>query len=156
MASSFVRFEEYGFWSSDGFLQIWLYFLVQEINHRPDTPGWLKEAAEDWALQAQGLFSGSIYVGLDEYITVPTRKELLIDLSNEAIKTLQGYGKFFLSKEMLNRPELGTELGIVWTADIPVKNVVKLGEQFIKLLKSDLKSTVSSQDSLPSVWQIDS
>lgn len=138
MASSFVEYRGYGFWASDGLLQIWLYFLTKKINLSENNAVWLNEAGEEWAIQAQGVCTGCIYVGLDEYITTPERNQTLIAVSYEAIDTLRVYG-FVLKKEKLNGLELGTN---VWTVDVPVKELVQLAEKFITLLQGTLQSIV--------------
>lgn len=150
MASSFVEYKKYGFWSPDGLLQIWLYFLTQKIDAHKDNAVWLNEVSKEWAIQAQGVCSGCIYVGLDEYITTPKQKQTLINLSNEVIETLPTNGRF-LSKEELNRPELGAGAGTTWTVDVPISELVDLGNQFVKLLRGELQSTAASPAAFDSI-----
>lgn len=148
MGTSFVRLNEYGFWSADGFLQLWLYFLAQEVDTFPEVPEWLQNAGEYWRIQAKWGGVGCVDAGLDDYATTPEQVELLITLSHKALTTIQSYGEFF-SKEELN----GFDLDGVWTKDVPTHKMIALAKQFIKLLKGELTSTASSQDSAPSVWQ---
>lgn len=148
MGSSFVSLNEYGFWSSDGFLQLWLHFLAQEVGASLEVPEWLQNAAGYWRIQAKWGGVGCVDAGLDDYATTPEQVQLLITLSRKALTTLQSYGAF-LSKEELN----SFDMDGVWTKDIPTRKMIALAEQFIKLLKGELTSTASSQDSLPSIWQ---
>ncbi len=150
MASSFVGYKKYGFWSPDALLQIWLFFLTQRINTYKDNSVWLHEVSKEWAIQAQGVCSGCIYVGLDEFISTSEQKQTLINLSHEAIETLQGYGRF-LSKEALNRSELGSDSGTTWTVDVSIGELVELGHQFVKLLHGELQSTAASPAAFDSI-----
>jgi hypothetical protein len=101
MGSSFVSLNEYGFWSADGFLQLWLYFLAQEVETFPEVPEWLQSAGEYWRIQAKWGGIGCVDAGLDDYGTPPEQVQLLIILSHKALTTIQSYGDF-LSKEELN------------------------------------------------------
>jgi hypothetical protein len=148
MGSSFVSLNDYGFWISDGFLQLWLHFLAQQVDAIPEAPDWLQNAGDYWRIQSKWGGVGCVDAGLDDYAATPEQVDLLITLSHQALTTIHNYGDV-LSTEQLN----SLDLAGVWTKDIPTRKMIALGQQFIKLLKGELTSTASSQDSLPTIWQ---
>jgi hypothetical protein len=59
MGTSFVRFNKRGFWSADGYVELWLHFLAQEVDTLPEAPEWLQRAAQFIKLLAGELTSAA-------------------------------------------------------------------------------------------------
>jgi hypothetical protein len=150
MGTSFVEFNKYGFWASDSLLELWLYFLSDEVKKYPNPPDWLKKASENWRLQSMGTGTGSVYIGLDEYIDTSSRGELLRTLCLEAAKTIKGFGDH-ISAKTLNTLNVGSN----WGKDVPVNDLLKLAVQFMRLLDGKLTSTASSPEALPNFWEVE-
>jgi len=81
VGSSFTEFKDYGFWSRDHFLEVWLGELAAECRKHVSPQPWLAEACEHWELQATGIFSGWVHAKLDEFLTSEERVSFFISIS---------------------------------------------------------------------------
>jgi hypothetical protein len=141
MGSSFIDFKDYGFWSRDIGIEVWLYLLVREINTLEDRPDWLEEAREHWLLQAKVGFGSCISPDLDYYLVSQDRIDLVVMLSERALKWLHEQGEH-LSYEYLK--SLGIGSLSVGAVDIEVEVFDNIGRKFIELLIGELKTTDST------------
>jgi hypothetical protein len=115
VGSSFTKFNGYGFWSRDQFIEDWLRQLADECRKQPSLEPWLLAACEHWDLQATGIFNGWVHAKLDEFLTDADRVSLII-LISERVKNN------FPTNHVLNQT----------------------GELFIRLLKGELLTDESS------------
>ena len=108
MGTSYVKYRGFGFWSRDSFLEAWLSALIDEMRKTPNREGWQQSLLEKWEAQSQ-IGGGVIYVGLDEFLTDESKKEVLLAWSREALprtaKKAQRTGELFMA---LLRGELTT------------------------------------------------
>ena len=87
MTSSFTDYRGHGFWARDARLAAWLRQLVHAIDRWPDRPAWLREARDDWHLQATAGFMGCVSASLDTWRgTDPDRVAAVAALSAEALR----------------------------------------------------------------------
>src|SRR4051812_41738586 len=93
MGSSFVKFNNRGFWSGDWLIEVWLRFLVWEIDKLDERPEWLQALREKWDVQAKGVGVGVTHVGLDDYVTTDERKETVLALAYAALATIKQFGE---------------------------------------------------------------
>jgi hypothetical protein len=142
MGTSFIDFKGYGFWTRDAGLELWLYLLVQEINSLTSPPDWLKEAQDHWLTQATVGFIGWIHPQLDDFLVSQDRTDLIITLSERALKWLNEQGEY-LSRTYLNTLGLGGKRSS-WTADVEVEVFAQIGRKFIELLKGDVNTDAST------------
>lgn len=151
MATSFVEFKQIGFWVDDRLLRLWLYFLTAEVGKLSTVPRWLREASGNWRQESRVGSTGCVQAGLDEYITTPTRSEILVAISAATCRSVQEHGAYLLRKNLINCELFG------WAEKIATDDVCDLAVQFIKLVKGELTSLASSQEAQPEVWapQID-
>jgi hypothetical protein len=141
MATSFVSFQNHGFWAADADLEVWLYFLAQQIDSMSSPSDWLREVGKYWHTQATAGFHGFIAVNLDEFANTEDRCSQLVALNEAALQTLRSHGPY-LRREELNTMETGGS-GSYFTADRPTEDFAKVGEHFIKLLRNELTATES-------------
>jgi hypothetical protein len=142
MGSSFTSFHEHGFWARDASLELWLYLLATEVRGLDEAPGWLREAADDWTIQATVGMMGCVSAGLDDYATTPERVVVLLSLSESALASLRARGSI-LPMAWLNSLGLGGP-GSYFTADAPADIFLRTGETFVKLLRGEITWTASS------------
>lgn len=137
MGSTFVEFRNKGFEANDATIEIWLLFLVDEIDRVTSPPDWLKETREEWHLQATAGFGFGVMPGLDNVVTSAERRTVILDLSTKALNRLHDYGPT-IKKDELNAIRKGGDK-VFFTKDLPSEAFEKVGEYFIKLLREELK-----------------
>jgi hypothetical protein len=93
MGSSFVGYRDKGFWVSDTWLQVWLHFIVIEIDSRVDQSTWLLNLRDSWYQWATIDCVGCMGIGLDEIAPDEEKMQLLLHLSEGALKRLAAYGE---------------------------------------------------------------
>ncbi|GIK37925.1 MAG: hypothetical protein BroJett011_17580 [Chloroflexota bacterium] len=138
MGTSFIDFKDYGFWARDPTLEVWLYWLVQEIDKLDSLPEWLKEAREEWYIQATLGLVGSINPQFDDYLLTQERVNLVLLLCERVLQWLEEQGEY-LSKEYLNSLGVGGP-GSEWTADVEVELFAQLGRKFVELLSGEVST----------------
>lgn len=136
MGSTYVTFHGQGFEASDTALEVWLTLLVREIDRLKRAPAWLREARDEWELQATAGFGFGVIPGLDRFVTSEEQRLLLLKLARRALKALKGYGDT-LTRDELNSWKIGGE-GTAFTQDAPVSEFVRPARYFIKLLEGNL------------------
>lgn len=142
MGTSFIDFKDYGFWARDAALEVWLYWLVQEIDQLDSLPEWLQEAQEDWYIQVTVGLVGSINPQLDDYLLSQERVNLVLLLCERVLKWLKEQGKY-LSKEYLNSLGIGGP-GSEWMAEVEVELFAQLGRKFVELLSGEVSTGAST------------
>lgn len=137
MGSTFVDFRGQGFEASDPALEIWLLLLVGAIDEWPSPPDWLKEVREEWHVQATAGFGFGVMPGLDNFVTTPERRDVVLDLCGKALKRLRERGPVMTAEELnvLLRGGKGT----IFTEEVQTDVFERVGEYFVKLLRGELK-----------------
>lgn len=135
MGSSFVIFNNRGFWSGDWTIELWLRLMVEEINKLDKHSDWLQDLRDHWDLQSRGVGTGVTWVGLDKYITTEERKETLLALAQSTLTTLEQYGEYIPKSVVRNFPRY-ENMGN-WVSDEPTEQVKRFGSFFLKLLKGE-------------------
>lgn len=102
MASSFIGFNDNGFWAGDGFVEASQLLLFEEINNQyRDTIEWLNIYKKEIALQSLPLMVGAMSMCLDETLIDQSRKEILLELINK-IKNRIASDENYLTGKHLN------------------------------------------------------
>jgi len=143
MGSSFIDFKDYGFWGSDGRIEVWLYLLVQEVDKLESIPDWLEEARDHWLLLATVGFGGCIHPQLDDYHVGQDRINLVVTLSERVLKWLNEQGEH-LSQEYLNSFGLPHTGAWGYAGDVEVEIFAQVGRKFVALLRGELKTDAST------------
>jgi hypothetical protein len=136
VGSSFTEYRGAGFWTRDASIELWLYLLAEEVCRLDDRPAWLREAAEDWHIQATVGMGGCVSAGLDQYASAPDRAAVVLELAEQALAGLRSRGEV-LSAEWLNSLGLGGP-GATFTRDLPTEVFTRVGEAFIRLLRGEI------------------
>jgi hypothetical protein len=155
MATSFVHHQGHGFWVSDGLLEMWLLAVVREIDQAPSAAAWLRHLRDEWyALATMGLM-GCIDPELDAAITSAARRNALVAIMSAALPRVQGQGGRSL------RPDLVVENWVGFgERNVPLQefidatseegrgNLLRLGRQFMKLLRGEVVTVASDRDAI--------
>lgn len=136
MGSTTVDFRGAEFEASDGTLQVWLHFLVVEIDKEAQASPWLREVRQDWELQSTAGFGFGVLPSLDRFVVTEAQRQTLLRLSENALHALEQQGKVYREEE-LNALNLGGE-GSSYMADVPTEAFLRVGRYFIKLLQGTL------------------
>jgi hypothetical protein len=142
MGSSFIDFGDYGFWSRDTGIELWLYLLVQEIDDLESIPDWLREARDHWQEQASVGFTGYVHPQLDDYLVSQDRINLIIMLSERVLQLLDEQGEY-LSGAHLNSLGIGGG-GYQVDTDFEIECFTGVGRKFIELLRGEVETDAST------------
>lgn len=142
MGSSFVKYDEKGFWARDGGLEVWLHLLVCEMDKLEAPASWLQELRGYWNDQSTIGLMGCIWAGLDEFVTDDERRKQVLLLSELAMQRLDDYGEVITADE-LNAMEVGGA-GSTFMCDLPPDKFKVIGHAFIKLLRGKLDTDAST------------
>lgn len=135
MGSTTVDFRGAGYEASDSIIEVWLHFLVVEIDEEPQVSPWLQEVRDDWQILSIAGFNFGVMPDLDRFVTTEEQRETILRLSERALEALGQQGPV-ISKEALNALELGGD-GF-FTADVPTELFLRVGRYFVKLLQGTL------------------
>jgi len=81
MGSSFIDFQESGFWANDGFVEAFQLLLFEEIQlQHQNKVAWLNEYKKELALQSLPLISGGMSMYLNEALTDEERTKTILQL----------------------------------------------------------------------------
>lgn len=145
MASSFVEFQRYGFWSTDNGLDVWQNFLRAAIEKMPDKPAWLSDFQEHLREQMYMAGSGAMDPGLDDFVTDEDRKDLLIRLVKQTIARIESYGGTIATDELL---EMGLGIGNSyvkwWVATTTTDRYINIGNAYLRLLLGEIKTDAAT------------
>jgi len=68
MASSFIKFGDFGFWAKDAFVEAMQLCLINEIeSDHVDAIKWVNLFKEELALQSFPMIYGGMSMGLDDF-----------------------------------------------------------------------------------------
>ena len=141
MGSSTIEYNGSGFEAVDDFVGVWLYFLIHEIDKRNPVPDWLREAREDWFIQAVSGYGYGVYLNLDHHLPTADRANLVIQLSEAAMEQLKQHDPFFTGPELnalrIDGEHVGGD-GAYYVGDNPTETYVMIGELFMRLLKGQM------------------
>ena len=136
VGSSNLDYRGSGFWVRDYQAEVWLYLLAQEVKAVPDAPVWLTEAGADWEVQATAGFMGCVSSGLDDHVgTAPDRVAVALDLSERALRRLQGWSPA-IPKDLANSFGTGGQRES-FDSDLPTGPLLACGRAFTLLLRGD-------------------
>jgi len=139
MGSTFVDFRGKGFEAADAALEVWLALLVRQIDELGEAPGWLREAREEWHLQASSGFGFGVIPDLERFITDDQRRDTVLALCRGAIAELEGCGEV-IPRDELNALQTGGA-GSTFTSDASALPFLRTGRYFVKLLDGTLSPT---------------
>lgn len=88
MASSFVEYNQKGFWIQDGILCITLIFLYDSMSES-NIPPWAFEFRDHLKLNSLGDFHGFMHLNLDKYLTTDERGAFFAEIINKTTADLK-------------------------------------------------------------------
>jgi hypothetical protein len=136
MGSTTVEWKGRGFEAADASLSVWLELLVREIRAIEDAPAWLRDAADDWHLQATAGFGFGVEPALDRIVVDDERRHAIIEISERVLTSLDAWSDP-VSADFLNELEVGGPDGF-FPSDLPVEMFRRVGRYFVKLLEGSL------------------
>jgi len=89
MASSFIEFQNNGFWIRDGILEPATSYLYLQIYKYEPKEKWLTEMGEHIKYNSWGYFKGFMNLRLDKYLNDEQHRELFLELVNKTINELK-------------------------------------------------------------------
>ncbi|MEK6482598.1 hypothetical protein WJR50_34040 [Catalinimonas sp. 4WD22] len=139
MATSFVKYREFGFWAKDSFLEGLLYLSVRELKVKVSNKEWLVDIVEDWIFASTVGYVGCIPVDLDKKFDSEEKRLLLISVLQNIIASLETEDNY-LTVEELNKNKIGTG---GWQK-INTNGFIDTAKQMLKLMSGDLRTNASS------------
>jgi hypothetical protein len=145
MGSSFVSISGKGFWMRDGVLELWLRLLALHVEEDPDHALIAHKIRDNWLLASRGYFSGCIPNGLEEAVSTPEGRAIVV----HAIDSLTGVlkkGPEVMDHRTLNL--LGNEGGF-FTCDFESEALIQVGNAFLALIAGQIETNASSREFIP-------
>jgi hypothetical protein len=136
MSSTTVTFRGKEFEAADSVLAVWLELLVHEIDRLEEVPPWLREARDEWHLQATAGFGFGVIPALDEFVVDDERRALVLQLSERARQAIERWGDP-VDPNVLNDLNTGGSDGAFLSA-VPAEAFRRVADYFIKLLRGTL------------------
>ncbi len=84
MGTSFINFDNFGYWTRDGWIEDWLAILVRQFDGAENLTEPQRAMRDHFELQSRGYFNGFVHPCLDEHVTDQT-KDWLIENSRLAL-----------------------------------------------------------------------
>ncbi|GLY65225.1 hypothetical protein [Amycolatopsis taiwanensis] len=129
MGRSYIDFGGQGFWTRDGYAELWLYLICVEIEATPSAPLWLRHARERWYIEATAGIGGCISPMFDSHLTDDERVRVVLGLHDEARRRVESYGEV-LPREVAE--------GIPWfSGNYPTAHLLTQFDLFDRLLRRE-------------------
>ena len=140
MGHSTTVFREMGFTAKDWKLEVWLHFLVREIDQMPRPPDWLCKARDYWSEQATLAINGCIGTELDRFLIDDERVAVVRKLVQHVYDSLHRFGEQ-VPRDFLNALcQLPQEGRGSFPHDIQTELLLSYGRALLKLLSGKMKS----------------
>jgi hypothetical protein len=132
---SFIDYRGRGGWFGDTGLSLWLLLLVSEIDAYlgkiNEQLAWLREARDEWYLQAIAGAAGRVSLSLDRYLPDDRERDAILVIVEQALAMLSTLGEHVRVSE-------DTTVTEGRAGDIMSDYLRKNGENFAKLLRGEL------------------
>jgi hypothetical protein len=136
VGSTYIAFRGAGFEAGDAAVEVWLILLVRAIDDLDDPPAWLREARDEWELQATVGFGHGVMPELDRFVTDDERRDAVLTLSRKASERLDSYGDP-ISRNDLNALGTGGPRA-TFTRDVDAVLFRRTARYFMKLFDGTL------------------
>jgi hypothetical protein len=140
MATSFVEFKNYGYWSNDGFLEGVLYLLNRELKKIEPSQDWMNNVIEEWTFAYSVGFSGCIPVCLNEYFNSEDKVSILRQVLEKLIRNFDEVDNYITVQE-LNDNRVGGDGRWIGINQVGFINTAEL---MLDLINGKLKTDASS------------
>lgn len=135
MGISKIEYRGKQFSASDSVLEVWLKLLVDEFDKLETAPEWLREMRDDWFVQATEQFGYGMMLGLDDWLSQPNHRDLVLQAARRALMRLRSFGDP-IPAPTLNAVGAGKPES-PFPRDLPAENFIEPAEDFIDLLEDD-------------------
>jgi len=134
MGSTYIEYRGRGFEANDGITELWLSLLVDEIDALSDIPPWLREAREDWEVQAREGFNFGSDPHLDRFVTEQARHDAMATLCRRIFDRFASHGEMLSADQLNEMSHMPRESGH-FTRELPTSMFIEFGRQMLDLLK---------------------
>jgi hypothetical protein len=145
MGTSFVAFEENGFWMEDSLLALWLRLAALHIRCGANDEDALTRLRNGWMLHSQSWGPGVVIADLDAIAHDAVAKAGLITAIRSTQTLLADVGTE-IQPGILNL--LGVE-PIIWTMPIKTAGLQEIASAFIDLLEGRIDAKANSMEFMP-------
>jgi len=104
MATSFVEYNNYGFWAHDAFVEAMQLCLINEIentNYEIEHK-WLTKFKHDLSIECLPMIYGGMSMRLDEYIVTNERKKILFLLIDRIVDSINLTDNYIQGRNLFN------------------------------------------------------
>jgi len=130
---------------NDGILELWLRLLALHVED-PAEPNTVNSQIRDqWLLASRGIFMGCVPDGLEDAVSAPEGRKVVLDAINSLQDTLTRAPQT-LDKGVLN--VMGFTNG-AWTEDFEVSRLQEVGQAFLDLIEGKVHSDATDSSFMP-------
>ena len=128
----------------DGILELWLRLLALHVED-PDEGSVGRMIRDNWLLASRGYFGGHVPDGLEEAVSTPEGRAIVVAAIQSLMKALRK-GPEALDHGTLNL--LGLEGGEFY-GDVESGRLIQVGEAFLALIDGRIQTDASSTEFMP-------
>ena len=144
MGSTFVEFNQKGFWANDSILELWLRLLAWHLDEPSNDEVNIKLIRNQWLLASRGFFQGCVPVELDSLIKTSSDSQVIEKAIASLVESLKTSGEI-LDEKHINL--LGFEY--TWRKGVRVAGLIEMGESFQDLISGKIVTSSSNASHVP-------
>lgn len=118
-----------GFWMNDSILELWLRFAALHITDSVEDHSLAHTIRNEWLLASRGYFNGCVPLSLDENVSTPEGKTVVLDAINLLLISLR-QAPGLLDRRVLNL--MGFNGG--FAVDIESSRLIEVSEAMVDLI----------------------
>lgn len=148
MADTKITYKENkGFWIHEVFLQLALFYIVQEISKiQHDIPN-KQELLDDLNVDIQGYTHGYMCVGLFDYINSTSEEQTMMQILQSVKTLLENKGTYISVAELQAIPTQDKDFKHLFNRKpFPTAELIKIIDALIKMLEGTWDSTNYNMD----------
>lgn len=129
----------------DSVLELWLRLLALHVEEPVDEDRLARKIRDNWLLASRGYFGGHVPDGLEEAVSTPEGRAIVVTAIESLMKAL-AKGPEMLDHDTLNL--LGFEGG-EFVGDIEAESLLEVGHAFLALITGRIEADASSTAFMP-------
>ena len=143
MADTKITYKENkGFWIHEDFLKLALFYITQEISKVQYDISNKQELLDDLNVDIQGYTSGSMCVGLFEYVNSTFEEQVMQQVLQGVKAILQSKGAYISVSELQEIPTRDEDFKFLFSRKpFPTAELIKIIDALIKMLQGTWDST---------------
>lgn len=148
MATSFIKFNNKGYWIADRFVSLLARYLCETYKKMFYKESWQGQMKDELLLIALGSSSGGKTLYLDKYLDTKEKITVYINWIEETKSQLRKKGEYIFDEE-INSFDYFESFFVVWSGNLETRILIGLYDEIINILVGNSGRSPSSKSVLP-------